>query len=797
MVLGIDCLNKKIAYRKQNHVIFHIRFMKQIILLLILMNFVFCKQKASSNNDIRLWYQQPAAEWTEALPIGNGRLGAMVFGTVVCEHIQFNEETLWTGEPNDYAHKGAYKYLDEIRGLLFEGKQKEAEELAMKEFMSIPLRQKAYQPFGDLYIEFPGHNEFSDYKRELNIGNAICKTTYMVKGVAYEREVLASFPHQVIAVNLSCDKDKALNFSFRLNAEHVQKSIFTKDGQQTLSIAVTDGVLHGLARIKIDTDGKVISGGDKIEVKEATKATLYLSASTNFVNYNDVSKDPETELSDIFSAISALSYSEIKTEHITDFQNLFNRFEISFGSNEQGNLSTDKRLFKFQDSPNDPSLIALYIQYGRYLLISSSRSGTQPANLQGIWNKDIKPAWESKYTTNINAEMNYWPAELTNLTECHEPFFDLIKDCSKTGSVVAREHYNCDGWILHHNTDIWRGTAPINNSNHGIWPGGGAWVTIHLWEHYLFTHDVDFLRECAYSIMKESALFYSQFLIPDPKTGWLISTPSNSPENGGLVAGPTMDHQLIRSLFKACVEASQILNIDTEFAKQLESIIPKIAPNQIGQHGQLQEWLEDIDDPNNKHRHVSHLWGMHPGADITWEKSPDLMEAVKQSLYFRGDDGTGWSLAWKINFWARLLDGNHAYELIKLLFRPVSSQNTAYQGGGGSYLNLFDAHPPFQIDGNFGAAAGVVELLIQSHQGYVELLPALPDALSNGKISGVCARGGFELAFGWKDGVLQQVDVLSKAGKKCKLKYGDNSIEFDTKKNKTYHLTNSLKFQKD
>ena len=769
--------------------------MKRIIFLLTFAILISCVPKKSFNDDLILWYQQPAEEWTEALPIGNGRLGAMVFGTVKCEHIQFNEETLWTGKPNDYAHKGASRYLDEIRSLLFEGKQKEAEELAMKEFMSVPLRQKAYQPFGDLYLEFPGHGEFTDYRRELNLRKALCKTTYKVGEVTYGREVFVSFPHQIIVIHLTCDQDKALNFFVRLGAEHLQKSISTRDEQQTLSIAVKDGVLHGMAQVKVDTDGKLISNEDNVEVRDASSATLYLSASTNFVDYQDVSKDPERELEEYFSRIAALSFNDIKAQHITDYQKLFSRFEISFGTNGRENLPTVKRLFMFRETPNDPQLIALYMQYSRYLLISSSRKGTQPANLQGIWNKDMKPAWESKYTVNINAEMNYWPAELTNLSECHEPFFSLIKDCSQTGSIVAKEQYNCDGWILHHNTDIWRGAAPINHSNHGIWLGGGGWVSIHLWEHYLFTQDVNFLRDRAYPIMRESALFYSQFLSPDPKTGWLISTPSNSPENGGLGSGPTMDHQIIRSLFHACVEASNILNTDTEFTKRLQSMIPKIVPNQIGQYGQLQEWLEDIDDPNNNHRHISHLWGIHPGADITWEKSPELMEAAKQSLLFRGDEGTGWSLAWKINFWARLLDGNHAYELIKLLFRPVSTKNSTHQKGSGSYMNLFDAHPPFQIDGNFGASAGIVEMLIQSHQGDIQLLPALPDALLNGRISGVCARSGFELAFEWKDGVLLKVEVLSKAGKRCRLKYGDYIVEFDTKKGQTYYLDGSLKYQ--
>ncbi len=766
--------------------------MKRVALCLLLIISFSGESEKSLNSAFRLWYHQPAREWTEALPVGNGRLGAMVYGTVEKEHIQFNEETLWTGEPHDYAHPGAHKYLNQIRKLLSEGRQAEAEKLAMQEFMSVPLGQKAYQPFGDLYIEFPGHQNFTQYYRELNLQEAICRTRYQVDGITYTREVLASAPHQVLAIHLTADKKKALNFVFSMDADHQQESVLAKDGLLELAVAVDDGVLYGKSRVKVDTDGEIITHNQKIEVKNANQATLYLMAATNFVNYQDVSKNPAETIQNILAGIKNFAYDDIKKAHIVDYQQLFNRFEISFGNNGRELLPTDQRLQKFQESPNDPQLLALYVQYGRYLLMSSSRPGTQPATLQGIWNKDIKPAWDSKYTTNINAEMNYWPAELTNLSDCHEPLFDLIKDCSQTGIQVAREHYNCEGWILHHNTDLWRGTAPINHSNHGIWPGGGGWMCSHLWEHYLFTQDMDFLRERAWPMMRESARFYAQFLVVDPKTGWLISTPSNSPENGGLVAGPTMDHQIIRSLFTACVEVSRILITDTEFAAQLQALIPKIAPNQIGQQGQLQEWLEDKDDPENRHRHVSHLWGMHPGADITWEKSSELMEAAKQSLLFRGDDGTGWSLAWKINFWARFLDGNHAFELIKLLFRPVFTQEVSMRKGGGSYLNLFDAHPPFQIDGNFGGAAGIVEMLIQSHQSYIHLLPALPDSLPEGKITGVCARGGFELDFEWQQGRLTQVEVLSKAGKRCRLKYGEKMVEFETETGKRYSFTDAL-----
>jgi alpha-L-fucosidase 2 len=403
-----------------------------------------------------------------------------------------------------------------------------------------------------------------------------------------------------------------------------------------------------------------------------------------------------------------------------------------------------------------------------------------PATLQGIWNQDLRPAWDSKYTTNINAEMNYWPAEVTNLSDCQDPFFRMIEDCAVTGRTTAKVHYNAEGWILHHNTDLWRGTAPINHSNHGMWMGGSGWTSSHFWEHFLFTRDTTFLRDRAWPVMREAARFYSQVLIPDPKTGWLISTPSNSPEIGGMVAGPTMDHQIIRTLFRNCITASEILGTDQEFAAQLKELIPRIAPNQVGRLGQLQEWMEDVDDPNEHHRHVSFLWGVHPGDDITWEKSPELMKAARQSLIFRGDDGTGWSLAWKINFWGRFMDGDHAYQLIKLLFRVKDEKNVNWSGG--TYINLFDSHPPFQIDGNFGAPAGIVELLVQSHQGFIDILPALPSALPEGQIRGVCARGGFELDMSWKEGKLVSLSILSKAGGICRVRYQGKMTEIPTKK---------------
>jgi len=769
---------------------------KKIILISVLVIIAVACTTEEQNSSLKLWYDEPAEAWTEALPVGNGRLGAMVYGTVAKEHIQFNEETLWTGEPHDYSHEGAHEYLAQIRELLFEGKQKEAEQLAMNEFMSVPLRQKAYQPFGDLFIEFSGHEDYYNYSRELDLETAICRTSYFSDGVRFLREVFVSHPDQVIVVHLETDRKNSLNFTLGLDADHEEKSISTRENEQSLKVAIKDGALFGKAEMKITTDGDFSNNDSTISVTNASEAVIYLSASTNYVNYKDVSKDPESELHEVFASISEKAYESILEDHVIDHQSLFNRFDLNFGESLRDSLPTDERLEMFWDDPVDPAFVALYVQYGRYLLIASSREGTHPANLQGIWNDRLKPPWDSKYTTNANAGMNYWPAEITNLSECHEPMIRLVEECAETGVLTAKEHYNCGGWVLHHNTDIWRGTAPINASNHGIWLGGSGWLSHHLWEHYLFTLDKEYLARRAYPVLKGAALFYSEFLIKDPKTGWLISTPSNSPEIGGLVAGPTMDHQIIRSLFRACIEASETLEIDREFATHLKVLIPKIAPNQIGQHGQLQEWLEDKDDPEIHHRHVSHLWGLHPGNEINQEDTPELMEAAKQSLIFRGDEGTGWSLAWKINYWARLMDGNHAYKLIKMLFRPVESNSANYRRGG-SYINLFDAHPPFQIDGNFGGAAGIVELLIQSQNDKIDLLPALPDALSEGNISGVCARGGFELSFSWENSKLKSVSVLSKAGKPCVLRYGEKNIQFETVKGESYRFNGELEKQLD
>jgi alpha-L-fucosidase 2 len=759
----------------------------------ILTLLVSCNQgEFSEEQHMRLWYEQPASAWTEALPMGNGRIGAMMYGSVEREHIQFNEETLWTGEPHDYAQEGAHEYLEEIRTLLFEGKQQEAHELAMQKFMSVPLHQKEYQPFGDLYIEFPGHGSYTAYHRELDLEQAICRTRYEVGETRYEREVFISHPDQVLVVHLTTSGRNRLDCAVWMDAAHQQKKTYQEEGGQVLEVAVAGGALRGMAQLKVRTNGNLEYRGQRLLISDASEATIYMTAATNYVHYKDVSGDPAEQVQSTISAIGNKPYQRIRNDHISDYRSLFDRFDIRFGNPARDTLPTDTRLRMFWNDPDDPAFVAQYVQYGRYLMISSSRSGTRPANLQGIWNDRLNPPWGSKYTTNANTGMNYWPAELTNLSDCHEPLFRLVEECAETGINTAREHYDCNGWVLHHNTDIWRGTAPINHSNHGIWVGGSGWLSLHLWDHYLFTHDTVFLEQRAYPVMREAARFYSEFLVEDLGTGWLISTPSNSPEIGGLVAGPTMDHQIIRSLFRACIDASGILDADEDFAASLGALIPKIAPNQVGRHGQLQEWMEDIDDPENHHRHVSHLWGFYPGWEINRDQTPELVDAARQSLLFRGDEGTGWSLAWKINYWARFLEGDRAFDLIRMLFRPVESNSENYMGGGGSYINLFDAHPPFQIDGNFGGTAGIVEMLIQSHLGRIDLLPALPSALPDGSISGVRARGGFELSFAWDDGILTEVEVLSDAGQDCRIQYGEKTVEFPTEKGQKIRLDGGL-----
>jgi alpha-L-fucosidase 2 len=767
---------------------------------------LFAQSKASP---WRLWYNQPAEQWVEALPIGNGRLGAMDFGGVAQAHYQINEDSLWTGGPHDYARPGAVKHLPEIRRLLFEGKQKEAEELAGSEFMSQPLGQMAYQPLGDVEIEFSGHEEFIDYYRGLDLETATATTWYMVDGTVFTRQAFASFPDQAIVIRLSCDQAKKLSFIAKLSSPQTDIKIESPDDKSNmLTGRVRDngnqragspkGQMKFAARLAcLESDGQVSSTDAGVEVKDASYATLVLTAATNYKNFRDISGDSVARSEADLKKLEGKNFKLLHDTHVGDHQKLFNRVALELDGPDGSDIPTDDRVLLSKEK-SDPQLAALLFHYGRYLLIASSRVGDQPANLQGIWNDQMSPPWDSKYTTNINAEMNYWPAEVCNLGDCAEPLFAAMEELAQSGAVVAKEHYGARGWVLHHNFDLWRGTAPINASDHGIWPTGGAWLCQHLWWHYQFNGDKEFLKERAYPLMKGAAEFFVDTLIEDPRTPekWLISGPSNSPEQGGLVLGPTMDHQIIRDLFANTSAAADELGIDPEFSAELKSLRERIAPNKIGQHGQLQEWLEDVDDPNNRHRHVSHLWGIFPGDEIN-PATPELFNAAKKSLEMRGDGGTGWSLAWKINLWARLRDGDHSHKILDNLLTLTGSPK-AKHGGGGVYPNLFDAHPPFQIDGNFGATSGICEMLVQSQLStddgttIVDLLPALPSVWPKGNVTGLRTRDGYEVDLTWENGKLNGCQLHSTLGKPVVVRYGDQERRIELAKGHAISLNAEL-----
>ncbi len=728
-----------------------------------------------------LWYDRTAAEWIEALPVGNGRLGAMVFGGIGDERIQFNEATLWSGGPHDYDHPGAAAVLPELRSLLFAGKQAAADSLASAKFMSIPLQQMAYQAFGDLHLRFLGlDTAVSGYRRDLDLDSALATTRFTAGGTTYTRQVFASYPAGVVVVCLTADRPHDVSVVVSLTSAHAGAARRAVGGDElSLAGGVAGGAIHFEARLLVrGSRGTVALTDTAATVTGADAVTLILAGATNYVRYDDVSADPVARNDRTLAHVRDAPFAQLLAEHERDYRTLFRRVSIDLGSSAPGvaALPTDERVARFASAP-DPQLVALLFQYGRYLLIASSRPGGQPANLQGIWNDSNTPPWGSKWTVNINTEMNYWPAEATGLPEVTAPLFALIRDVSQTGARTARVHYDLPGWVLHHNTDLWRGTAPIDGPQWGLWPMGGAWLSQHLWWHWQYEGNRTFLRDTAYPLMRGAAQFFVHYLVPDPRgTGWLLTGPSVSPENKGIVIDATMDNQLLRSLFAHTIAASAILRVDSAFADTLRTLRAKLPPDQVGRLGQLQEWLEDRDDPNDHHRHVSHLWGLFPGSEITRDGTPALFAAARRSLELRGDEGTGWSKAWKINFWAQLQDGDHAYRLIESLVHPTRERRVSE--GGGLYPNLFDAHPPFQIDGNFGLTSGIVQMLVQDQDGDIHLLPAVPSAWPAGHVNGLRTRGGFILDIAWDHGALTQAVLRATRSGVARVRYRGQTREY-------------------